>query len=137
MAATRAAAEEGIAPGGGTVLIRSSDDLKKVKTTDEFQTGVNILMKALEEPVRVIANNSGAEGAVVLAGVSSGKGNYGYDAATDTFGDMIELGIIEYFNSNSIILIEWPEVINTILPRNVVYINFENIDINKRRITSF
>ena len=49
----------------------------------------------------------------------------------------IELGIIEYFNSNSIILIEWPEVINTILPRDVVYINFENIDINKRRITSF
>ena len=48
----------------------------------------------------------------------------------------IQLGIIEYFNSNSIILIEWPEVINTILPKNVVYINFENIDINKRRIRS-
>jgi len=95
LSATRAAVEEGIVPGGGTVLIRSSDDLKKVKTTDEFQTGVNILMKALEEPVRVIAQNSGAEGAVVLAGVSSGKGNYGYDAATDTFGDMIELGIID------------------------------------------
>lgn len=95
LSATRAAVEEGIVPGGGTVLIRSSDDLKKVKTTDEFQTGVNILMKALEEPVRVIANNSGAEGAVVLAGVSSGKGNHGYDAATDTFGDMIELGIID------------------------------------------
>ena len=95
LSATRAAVEEGIVPGGGTVLIRSSDDLKKVKTTDEFQTGVNILMKALEEPVRVIAQNSGAEGAVVLAGVSSGKGNHGYDAATDTFGDMIELGIID------------------------------------------
>ena len=95
LSATRAAVEEGIVPGGGTVLIRSSDDLKKLKTTDEFQTGVNILMKALEEPVRVIAQNSGAEGAVVLAGVSSGKGNYGYDAATDTFGDMIELGIID------------------------------------------
>ena len=95
LSATRAAVEEGIVPGGGTVLIRSSDDLKKVKTTDEFQTGVNILMKALEEPVRVIANNSGAEGAVVLAGVSSGKGNHGYDAATDTYGDMIELGIID------------------------------------------
>ena len=95
LSATRAAVEEGIVPGGGTVLIRSSDDLKKLKTTDEFQTGVNILMKALEEPVRVIADNSGAEGAVVLAGVSSGKGNHGYDAATDTFGDMIELGIID------------------------------------------
>ena len=95
LSATRAAVEEGIVPGGGTVLIRSADDLKKLKVDAEFETGVNILRKALEEPVRVIANNSGAEGAVVLAGVLKGKGNHGYDAASNVFGDMLEMGIID------------------------------------------
>ena len=87
--------EEGIVPGGGTVLIRSANDLNKLKVDAEFQTGVNILKKALEEPVRVIADNSGAEGAVVLSGVLEGTGNHGYDAATDKFGDMLKMGIID------------------------------------------
>ena len=95
LSATRAAVEEGIVPGGGTVLIRSSNDLNKLKVDSEFQTGVNILKKALEEPVRVIADNSGAEGAVVLSGVLEGTGNHGYDAATDKFGDMLKMGIID------------------------------------------
>ena len=95
LSATRAAVEEGIVPGGGTVLIRSANDLNKLKVDSEFQTGVNILKKALEEPVRVIADNSGAEGAVVLSGVLDGTGNHGYDAATDKFGDMLKMGIID------------------------------------------
>ena len=95
LSATRAAVEEGIVPGGGTVLIRSANDLNKLKVDAEFQTGVNILKKALEEPVRVIADNSGAEGAVVLSGVLEGTGNHGYDAATDKFGDMLKMGIID------------------------------------------
>ena len=95
LSATRAAVEEGIVPGGGTVLIRSANDLNKLKVDSEFQTGVNILKKALEEPVRVIADNSGAEGAVVLSGVLKGTGNHGYDAATDKFGDMLKMGIID------------------------------------------
>ena len=95
LSATRAAVEEGIVPGGGTVLIRSANDLEKLKVASEFKTGVNILKKALEEPIRVIADNSGAEGAVVLSGVLEGTGNHGYDAATDTFGDMLKLGIID------------------------------------------
>ena len=95
LSATRAAVEEGIVPGGGTVLIRSANDLNKLKVESEFQTGVNILKKALEEPVRVIADNSGAEGAVVLSGVLEGTGNHGYDAATDKFGDMLKMGIID------------------------------------------
>jgi len=95
LSATRAAVEEGIVPGGGTVLIRSADNLGKLKVSSEFQTGVNILKKALEEPVRVIADNSGAEGAVVLSGVLKGTGNHGYDAATNKFGDMLEMGIID------------------------------------------
>ena len=95
LSATRAAVEEGIVPGGGTVLIRSANDLDKLKVDSEFKTGVNILKKALEEPIRVIADNSGAEGAVVLSGVLEGTGNHGYDAASDTFGDMLKLGIID------------------------------------------
>ena len=77
LSATRAAVEEGIVPGGGTVLIRSANDLEKLKVSSEFKTGVNILKKALEEPIRVIADNSGAEGAVVLSGVLEGTGNHG------------------------------------------------------------
>jgi len=94
--ATRAAVEEGIVPGGGTILIRASDALKKVKapSADE-QTGVNILAKALLAPIRVIASNSGAEGAVILARVSAEGGNFGYDAQAEKFGDMYELGIID------------------------------------------
>ena len=95
LSATRAAVEEGIVPGGGTVLIRSANDLEKLKVDSEFKTGVNILKKALEEPIRVIDDNSGAEGAVVLSGVLEGTGNHGYDAASDTFGDMLKLGIID------------------------------------------
>ena len=95
LSATRAAVEEGIVPGGGTVLIRSANDLEKLKVSSEFKPGVNILKKALEEPIRVIADNSGAEGAVVLSGVLEGTGNHGYDAASDTFGDMLKLGIID------------------------------------------
>ncbi len=94
LSATRAAVEEGIVPGGGTVLIRASENLSKVNGTD-LETGVNILKAALEEPIRVIANNSGAEGAVVLDEIKKGKGNHGYDADTDQFGDMVTLGIID------------------------------------------
>ena len=94
--ASRAAVEEGIVPGGGTVLIRAAEALKKLKApNDDEQTGVNILAKALVEPIRVIANNSGAEGAVILSAVSAEKGNYGYDAQTEKFGDMFELGIMD------------------------------------------
>ncbi len=95
LSATRSAVEEGIVPGGGTVLIRSSEDLKKVKLSGDDQTGVDILRRALDVPVRIIANNSGAEGAVVLQRVASHKGNYGYDALTEKYGDMLELGIID------------------------------------------
>jgi len=94
LSATRAAVEEGIVPGGGTVLIRASENLSKVSGTD-IETGVNILKSALQEPIRVIANNSGAEGAVILDKIKKGKDNYGYDADTDRFGDMVTLGIID------------------------------------------
>ena len=94
LSATRAAVDEGIVPGGGTVLIRASENLSKVKET-ELQTGVSILKAALQAPIRVIANNSGSEGAVILDEIKKGKGNHGYDADTDQFGDMVTLGIID------------------------------------------
>ncbi len=95
LSATRAAVEEGIVPGGGTVLIRSAIDLGKIKESGDEQTGVDILRRALEAPIRVIAANSGAEGAVVLDAVGKGKGNFGFDALEEKYGDMLEFGIID------------------------------------------
>ena len=95
LSATRAAVEEGIVPGGGTVLLRAAADLKKIKLPADEQTGVDILRRALEVPIRIIADNSGAEGAIVLDNVGSKKGNYGYDALAERYGDMIEFGIID------------------------------------------
>ena len=95
--ATRAAVEEGIVPGGGTVLIRAADELAKLKLdNDDEQTGVDILRKSLTSPIRIIAANSGFEGAVILEKVSeSKKKNFGFDAGKGAFGDMLEMGIID------------------------------------------
>jgi chaperonin GroEL len=95
LSATRAAVEEGIVPGGGTVLIRSAVELAKIKAKGDEQTGVDILRRSLEAPIRVIAQNSGAEGAVVLDAVGKGKGNFGFDALEDKYGDMLEFGIVD------------------------------------------
>jgi chaperonin GroEL len=93
--ATRAAVEEGIVPGGGTALLRSQAALEKLNVSEEQQTGVNIIRRALEEPIRQIANNAGMEGSIVVEKVRSGKANYGYNAATDEYTDLIEDGIID------------------------------------------
>jgi chaperonin GroEL len=94
--ATRAAVEEGIVPGGGTALLRAQSALEKLDVSDEQQTGVSIIRRALEEPIRQIANNAGLEGSIVVEKVRSGKGaNFGYNAATDTYTDLIAEGIID------------------------------------------
>jgi len=96
LSATRAAVEEGIVPGGGTVLIRAASDLKRLKLKDVGeQVGVQILQKALEAPIRIIAANSGSEGAVVLSKVETNNGNYGFDASSGRYGDMLKFGIID------------------------------------------
>ena len=97
LSATRAAVEEGIVPGGGTVLIKAADALGSVKfDNDDEQTGVEILRRSLTAPIRVIAANSGFEGAVILEKVSdSKKKNFGFDAGKGEFGDMLEMGIID------------------------------------------
>ncbi|MBX7138340.1 MAG: chaperonin GroEL, partial [Oligoflexia bacterium] len=94
--ATRAAVEEGIVPGGGVALLRSIDQLDKMKLdTDEMRFGVNIIKEALEAPLRTIAANAGAEPAVVSDNVKREKGAYGFNAATLTYEDMMKAGIID------------------------------------------
>jgi chaperonin GroEL len=96
MHATRAAVEEGIVPGGGVTFIRALSVLEKLKLDEDEQIGVNIVRRALEEPLRQIAQNAGMEGAVVLSRVRAEKGeNYGYNAETDTYGDLVKEGVID------------------------------------------
>ncbi|MCG5051923.1 MAG: chaperonin GroEL [Myxococcales bacterium] len=94
--ATRAAVEEGIVPGGGVALVRCVKDLEKLEDlTDEERVGVNIIRRAIEEPCRQIAANAGKEGSIIVQRVKEGKGGFGYNAATDTFEDLIEAGVID------------------------------------------
>jgi len=93
--ATRAAVEEGIVPGGGVALIRASSVLDSLKISDEQKFGVTIIRRAIQEPLRQIAANGGLEGAIVVNAVREGKGSFGYNAATDTYGDMMQMGVID------------------------------------------
>ncbi len=93
--ATRAAVEEGIVPGGGVALLRAQDALSKVKGTADEKIGVDIVRRSLEEPLRMIAQNAGVEGAIVLARVKELKGNFGYNAATDVYEDLVKAGVID------------------------------------------
>jgi chaperonin GroEL len=93
--ATRAAVEEGIVPGGGVALLRAQSALEKLKLSDEQQFGVKIVRRAIEEPLRQIVANGGGEGSIVVNKVKESKGSFGYNAATDTYGDMIEQGVID------------------------------------------
>ena len=96
LAATRSAVEEGIVPGGGTILIRASAAIGEMKSDDnDEQAGLDILRKSLLAPVRIIAGNSGHEGAVVLADIQANSGNYGFDAQIGKAGDMIDMGIVD------------------------------------------
>ncbi len=93
---TRAAVEEGVVPGGGVALIRARAAITDLKGDNHDQTiGVDIARRALEEPIRQIVNNAGDEASVVTNNVEEGKGNYGYNAASGEYGDMIEMGILD------------------------------------------
>ncbi len=93
--ATRAAVEEGIVPGGGVAYLRCLPALEKLKADGEQEFGVQIVRRALEEPIRRIAINAGAEGAVVINKVREGKGAFGYNAQTETFEDLEKAGVID------------------------------------------
>lgn len=93
--ATRAAVEEGFVPGGGTALIDVIDDVATLSEAGDVQTGINIVKRALEEPVRQIAINAGKEGSVIVEKLKDQKAGIGYNAATDEWVDMIEAGIVD------------------------------------------
>jgi len=95
LSATRAAVEEGILPGGGVALLRATSVLKKVDASADEITGVNIVRKAVEEPIRWIAENAGRDGSVIVDAVKKSKAGVGYDAEADEFGDMVAKGIID------------------------------------------
>ena len=94
--ATRAAVEEGVVPGGGVALVRVASSLGKLKGDNHDQDiGITIARRAMEEPMRQIASNAGDEASVVVNKVAEGKGNFGYNASNATYGDMIEMGILD------------------------------------------
>jgi chaperonin GroEL len=93
--ATRAAVEEGIVPGGGVALVRCLDALGKMRIKADQKLGVKVVMRAIEEPLRQIANNAGFEGSVVIDKVKNEEGPFGYNAATDTYEDLLAAGVID------------------------------------------
>ena len=96
LAATRAAVEEGIVPGGGVAIIRATDKLAKLKgDNDDEQTGINIITRAAEEPLRQIVENAGLEGSVIVAKVREGKGDFGFNAKTEVYENLYKAGVID------------------------------------------
>tara|TARA_B110000116_G_scaffold272186_1_gene295663 strand:- start:127 stop:1758 length:1632 start_codon:yes stop_codon:yes gene_type:complete len=96
LAATRAAVEEGIVPGGGVAIVRASTALAKVKTDNEDEkTGISIIERAVEEPLRQIVENAGIEGSVVVAKVKDGKGDFGFNAKTEKYENLYKSGVID------------------------------------------
>ncbi|HJQ82895.1 MAG TPA: chaperonin GroEL [Candidatus Binatia bacterium] len=95
MHATRAAVEEGVVPGGGVALLRAQKALATIETQHDELTGVNVVRRALEEPLRWIARNAGQDGSVVLEKVREGKGAFGFNAATEEYEDLLKAGIID------------------------------------------
>ncbi|MCB2149128.1 MAG: chaperonin GroEL [Deltaproteobacteria bacterium] len=93
--ATRAAVEEGIVPGGGVALVRCLAVLEKIRIKADQKLGVKVVMRAMEEPLRQIAKNAGAEGSVVIDKVKNGEGAFGYNAQTDTYEDLMVAGIMD------------------------------------------
>ena len=93
---TKAAVLEGIVPGGGVALIRAKSSLEKLEgDNDDQNVGINILRRALEEPLRQIVSNAGSDASVILNEVAKGKANFGYNAATNEYGDMVKMGIVD------------------------------------------
>ncbi len=94
--ATRAAVEEGVVAGGGVALVRAVNSLDGLTGANDDQTvGINILRRAIEAPLRQIVSNAGDEPSVVVNAVKAGEGNFGYNAATGVYGDMLEMGILD------------------------------------------
>ena len=96
LSATRAAIEEGIVPGGGVAIVRAAEKLNKLKgDNDDEQTGINIITRAVQEPLRQIVENAGMEGSVIVAKILDGKADFGFNAKTDKFEGLYKAGVID------------------------------------------
>ena len=96
LAATRAAVEEGIVPGGGVAIVRAADSLSKVKAENEDEkTGISIIERSVEEPLRQIVENAGVEGSVVVAKIKDGKGDFGFNAKSEKYENLYKSGVID------------------------------------------
>jgi chaperonin GroEL len=95
MHATKAAVEEGIVPGGGVALLRTLEALDKLKGVGDQQIGINIVRRAVEEPMRWIASNAGFEGSIVVQRVKEGKDDFGFNALTDEYENLVAAGVID------------------------------------------
>lgn len=95
LAATRAAVDEGIVAGGGISMLRAIAGIESLDLDGDQNTGRNIVREALRSPIKAIAENAGLEGAVVVSQVENGEGNYGFNAAIEEYGDMVEFGVID------------------------------------------
>src|ERR1700741_1735250 len=128
MHATRAAVEEGIVPGGGTALLRCLPALEKLKLHDDEEAiGVNIVKRALEEPTRQIAQNAGREGAVVVGRIRESKDeNFGFNAETGEFGDMVKAGVIDPAKVTRLALQNAASIVSLMLTTEVLIADFKS-----------
>ena len=118
--ATRAAVEEGIVPGGGVAYIRSLPALDKLELTGDEKVGVNILKRALEEPIRQIAENAGLEGSIVVQRVKEGEGTFGFNAETEVYEDLMKAGVIDPTKVNRIALENAASIVGLLLMTEAV-----------------
>jgi chaperonin GroEL len=119
--ATRAAVEEGVVPGGGVAFLRALKAIEKLVGANEDQTtGIKILARAIEEPLRQIVTNAGEDAAVVLNRVREGKGTFGYNAATGEYGDMVEMGILDPTKVTRLALLNAASVAGLLLTTEVM-----------------
>jgi chaperonin GroEL len=126
MHATRAAVEEGIVPGGGTVLLRCLPALEKLKLHDDEATGVNIVKRALEEPLRQIAQNAGHEGALVVGRVRESKDeNFGFNADTGEFEDLVKAGVIDPAKVTRLALQNAASIVSLMLTTEVLIADYK------------
>jgi chaperonin GroEL len=126
MHATRAAVEEGIVPGGGTVLLRCVPALEKLKLHDDEAIGVNIVKRALEEPLRQIAQNAGHEGALVVGRVRESKDeNFGFNADTGEFGDLVKAGVIDPAKVTRLALQNAASIVSLMLTTEVLIADYK------------
>ncbi|MGH9572480.1 MAG: chaperonin GroEL [Candidatus Acidiferrales bacterium] len=126
MHATRAAVEEGIVPGGGVALLRCIPALEKLKLQDDEAIGVNIVKRALEEPTRQIAQNGGHEGAIVVGRIRESKeDNFGFNAETGAFGDMIKAGVIDPAKVTRLALQNAASIVSLMLTTEVLIADYK------------